>query len=221
MESMNLPRIAWSLIPMFALLTAPARADVVPPLPDECPPGSAVDYGCGSAFCRAFLCETDADCKGGDCEPVKGCFGENDGLKPPPIEHGGSCLRGEMCSDKKLTCQTLGLCVSFGDGTTGDGATGATNGTATTGVASAGTASTGGLPGTSTGAATMGSTPTGGGLSTGTSGATGAGGSSETSGGGGSRGGGGCSCSLVGGSPGLLGLLGFAALRRRRSQTIA
>lgn len=219
---MNLPRIAWSLIPMLALFTAPARADVVPPLPDECPPGSAVDYGCGSAFCRAFVCETDADCKGGDCEPVKGCFGENDGLKPPPIEHGGSCLRGDMCSDKKLTCQTLGLCVSFGDGTTGDGTTaGATTGVATTGVATAVTASTGGLPGTSTGAATMGSTPTGGGLSTGTSGATGAGGSSETSGGGGSRGGGGCSCSLVGGSPGLLGLLGFAALRRRRSQTIA
>jgi MYXO-CTERM domain-containing protein len=216
--SMTLSRIAWSLIPVLALFAASARADVVPPLPDECPPGSTVDYGCGSAFCRAFVCATDADCKGGDCEPVKACFGPNDGLQPPPTEHGGPCLRDDTCNNELLTCQTLGLCLSFGGGTSGDATTAAAStGAASTGVATTGAASTGGSSGISTGVGTTGSAPTGGDLSTSTGavtgGATGGGGSSETSG----SGGGGCSCSLVDGSPGLLGLFGLAALRRRRA----
>ncbi len=212
---MNAPHFAWSLIPALCLLTTFARADVVPPLPDDCPPGTFVDYGCGSAFCRAIVCETDADCKGGDCEPVTACFGPNPGLQPPPTEHGGPCLRGDTCSEDYLTCLTLGLCLTVGDGTTSDATTaGATTANTTT----TGTTMTGGPPGTSTEPVTTGVTPTSGDSSTSTAssstGTPAGAGSSETSGG--SEGSKGCSCVLTPGSSGVLAMFWLVAPFCRR-----
>lgn len=216
-------RPAWLLVVLFAGIAGPARADVVPRPPDECPPGSDLQYYCGLAFCRAFVCKTDADCTTGTCQPTQGCFREYDWTQPPQTEHGGPCQADDTCSGEEQTCETIGLCLP-GEGTssTGDGTTtsGTTSGTTTGASSSTGAASTG-VTSTSTGApdGTSTSAPTSG-AQTGadTSGEAGSSGSHASAGDSGDTKGGCTGCSSAGGAPGLLGLVVLAALRRRRAR---
>lgn len=208
------------IFPLTALLVSFAgrvRADVAPPPPEDCPPGSVGDVGCGASFCRVLDCQSDTDCLGGAvCQCTKVCIN--------PFNYGGRpCSSDDTCSQRMETCQAIKLCLPPEGGTTsGTGgeapicpATGGTTGTSTMGDTSTSTSTT--LSTITAATPTSGDAPT-------TAGPSGtAGSSSSDTANDPSRGGkGGCSpCMLTDGSHGLLVVLALAGARRRRSRSAA
>src|SRR4051812_34037869 len=82
-----------------ALLAATARADVVGPPPDHCPPGSEPSSSHQGPFCLPKPCTSDADC--GSARSPKPFF----------------CRASSLCIDAKSqnvvdTCDPGGTCAS-------------------------------------------------------------------------------------------------------------
>lgn len=212
------------ILPLTALLVSfagPARADVAPPPPEDCPPGSFIQTLCGGSFCHASECQSDADCHDGAvCQCAKACISLHDGFDPPAPVHGGPCSPDDVCDKPEETCQAIKLCLPPGGGTTSGtggevpvcpGTSGGTTGTSTGTSTSDGT-STGSSSSTTAAAPTSGAVD-----GTTSSGGSAGSSSSDTAGGSGHGDKAGCSaCSLIDGSQGLLVVVALAAVRRRR-----
>lgn len=209
------------IFPFSVLLVSFAgrvRADIAPPPPEDCPPGSRILIGCGAAFCRALDCQSDADCQDGAvCKCTTACVSPFPDIQPPTLVHGGPCSADDTCSKPEETCQAIKLCLPpDGGATSGTGgeapicpATGGTTGTPTTGDTSIGTSSTAAAPTSGDASPTASSSGT-------------AGSSSDTANGPSRGDKGGCSpCTLTDGSHGLLVVLALAGGRRRRSRSAA
>lgn len=136
-----------------------AHADVLPPLPEDCPDGTEASACHGGGYCYPVRCAGRAGCDDGySCQQRDFCIGTiycGGGWEPDatpvetvegPCENGAPCISG--------SCQTVEVCVPS-SGTGGSGAS-STGGTAGTGGTPTGTTGTGG-----TGATGAGSPPSG------------------------------------------------------------
>jgi MYXO-CTERM domain-containing protein len=200
-----------ALAALLALISAPARADVVRSEPENCPDGSFGNTSHCGPYCEALTCTTDRDCTAGrTCQPVKACTHTYECFDPAPTVHGGSCSNA-TCTDAKDTCQSVKLCILNENPTTDDSGSSGTNPGATTGTPGTTTSPTTDPNPTSAGPTTTSSDST-------TNNATGSTGAatSTTDGGTGDKG---CACTLTD-DPGepraALALLLLAALPRRR-----
>ena len=190
---------------VLALASLPARADVVPPEPEACLPGSTPSTCHGGAHCRAQKCETDTNCTGGAvCKEITACVRtvncagniapEDDARAYDQDALEGNCPASGTCAAG--TCQSIRVCVQA------DTSTATATTTSSTSTATATTTSS-----TSTGASTSTGTDS---TATATSTDSASGGKSS-----------GCGCVVGGrGGAGLLALtfgLGVLLIRRRRS----
>ena len=117
------------------LAVATARADAVPPPPDDCLEGTTGDTCHGGIFCRARGCTDGSQCDGGElCEDRELCVGQVDCAGGWDPDAGPSytntveatCEGGAACAEG--TCQTVKVCVppttASGGGTTSGGSSG-------------------------------------------------------------------------------------------------
>ena len=104
---------------LLVLLAPEAQADVVPPAPEDCPPGSVGSTDHYGPHCRPSICRSDEDCKDGQrCRELALCVFEK------TYEHWrgnthrrevrGSCAQGEACPEES-SCETAKRCVPAGD----------------------------------------------------------------------------------------------------------
>src|SRR5262249_4809589 len=121
---------------LIVAAAAPARADVIGPMPTDCRDGTRGDACMGPVSgCVPATCTSDADCAGGkSCQPASFCVQRQacgGSLPRPPPGTGldvviGTCDAsdaGTPCGSG-ATCQTTHVCVSTGLGcaTASDGA---------------------------------------------------------------------------------------------------
>jgi hypothetical protein len=99
----------------LALVSTRARADAVPPPPNDCPAGSQGETCHGSPYCQPAACKTDADCTTGQtcavvslCISMTSCFGS---VAPPD---GGSNTIPEQ--NVVGPCNADGTCDGVGGG---------------------------------------------------------------------------------------------------------
>jgi MYXO-CTERM domain-containing protein len=105
---------------LFLLFVSGARADVVDPEPDSCPPGARPATSHSGPYCAPLPdCTGDAECgASARCGPVMQCIEERacGGLMPPDaepctIEHVvGPCGAGDTCSTG--VCRARQVCTT-------------------------------------------------------------------------------------------------------------
>ena len=135
-----------SVAAMLALFAGTARADAVPPEPEDCPVGSVGATSHCGAVCHALVCANDGECPDGTaCLASKACILVDDCVRPAQNIHAGPCSPESTCAGEGAVCQSLKLCVPGESTSSDDGGntTAGTTSTATSGTATSGTATSG------------------------------------------------------------------------------
>lgn len=107
-----------------ALWVVPARADVVPEPPADCPEGTEGQTCHGGPFCQPRVCTQNGDCGvGATCQDQALCIagidcsgGWEPDAAPTLLQNAvGTCAGGAACGAPS-TCMTLKVCVPAGGG---------------------------------------------------------------------------------------------------------